>query len=115
MDRKRSQADARRPRSSAPVHELTRKEMESTVHLLNYELYVARIPKDDLSSATHSLLQILLRLFGESQDCRRYTIVNMSMLCLLCALCLFRNHFFNFTATSTEYSVILDKELLQSE
>lgn len=46
--------------------------MSPTVHLLNYELYVASIPKDTLSSATHSLLQLLLQLFQEDSECRRY-------------------------------------------
>ncbi len=51
--------------------EVRRQYMEPTMHLLNFELYVAKIPKDSLSSATHSLLQILLRLFSENPDCRR--------------------------------------------
>ena len=45
--------------------------MESSLHLLDYELHVASIKKDELSSATHSLLQLALRLFVPNPDCRR--------------------------------------------
>ena len=48
-----------------------RSEMDPTVHLLDYELYLASIPKESLSSATHSLLEILLKLFQEDSACRR--------------------------------------------
>lgn len=46
--------------------------MEPTVHLLSYELYVAGFSKDGISNATYSLLQIMLGLFQENSDCRRY-------------------------------------------
>ena len=46
--------------------------LESTICLLSFQLYVARIGKDVLSHSTHFLLQILLRLLGESPECRRY-------------------------------------------
>ena len=55
--------------------------LESTIHLLDYELYVASIPKDCLASATHALLKILLKLFGTKVDYRRYVHVHKS--CLL--------------------------------
>ena len=45
--------------------------MESTVHLLDSELYLASISKDSLPSVTHSLVKLLLRLFGPSPECRR--------------------------------------------
>ena len=48
-----------------------RSEMDPTVHLLDYELYLASIPKESLSSVTHSLLEILLKLFQEDSACRR--------------------------------------------
>lgn len=38
--------------------------MESTVHLLGHELFVATIPKDAVSDITHSLLRLLLKLFN---------------------------------------------------
>ena len=42
--------------------------MESTVHLLGHKLFVATIPKDEVSDVTHSLLRLLLRLFnGDSR------------------------------------------------
>ena len=42
--------------------------MESTVHLLPHELFVATIPKDAVPDVTHSLLRLLLRLFnGDSR------------------------------------------------
>jgi hypothetical protein len=67
--------------------------MESTVHLLGHKLFVATIPKDEVSDVTHSLLRLLLRLFnGESTR---------------------RNNFFSFSDTSTDYSLVLDKELLE--
>jgi hypothetical protein len=66
--------------------------MESTVHLLRHELFVATIPKDSVSDVTHSLLRLLLRLFnGDSR----------------------RDNFFSFSDTCTDYSLILDKELLE--
>ncbi len=49
----------------------SRTETDPTVHLLNFELYVASIPKEALSSATHPLLHILLELFQEDSKCRR--------------------------------------------
>ena len=45
--------------------------MESTVHLLPHELFVATIPKDGVSGVTHSLLRLLLRLFSGDQHSRR--------------------------------------------
>lgn len=45
--------------------------LESTIHLLDYELYVASIPKNSIVSATHTLLQVLLKLFGSNLDYRR--------------------------------------------
>ena len=45
--------------------------LESTISLLNYELYVANLKKDNLPRITHYLLQIFLKLFGESSECRR--------------------------------------------
>ena len=45
--------------------------MDSTLHLLGHELHVVSIPKDSLSAVTHSLLQLLLRLFGGDSGARR--------------------------------------------
>ena len=45
--------------------------MESTVHLLPHELFVATIPKDSVSGVTHSLLRLLLRLFNGDRESRR--------------------------------------------
>lgn len=51
---------------------LSQNGLESTISLLSFHLYVARINKEDLSHSTHYLLQILLRLLGEGPQCRRY-------------------------------------------
>lgn len=91
---------------------------QPTLHLLSYELYVARIRKESLSSVTHSLLQLLLRLFGESSDCRRCQIFfccHLKVLIIILFLLYHRGHFFNFTETASEYSVILDSKLLESK
>ena len=45
--------------------------MDSTLHLLGHELHVASVPKDSLSVVTHSLLQLLLRLFRGDSGARR--------------------------------------------
>ncbi len=55
--------------SSSALHN---RSLDSTISLLNFELYVARVKKDSLSRTTHYLLQVFLRLFGESPECRRY-------------------------------------------
>ena len=70
--RRRSFAETARKRSSTVEIPRTERGMSSKVHLLSYELYVASIPKDTLSSTTHSLLRILLELFQEDSECRRY-------------------------------------------
>ncbi len=45
--------------------------MESTVHLLENELYVASLDKDSLPSLSHSLVGVLLRLLGPQPECRQ--------------------------------------------
>ena len=45
--------------------------MESTVHLLPHELFVATISKDSVSGVTHSILRLLLRLFSGNQESRK--------------------------------------------
>ncbi len=45
--------------------------MESTVHLLENELYVASLEKERLPSVSHSLVGLLLRLLGPQAECRR--------------------------------------------
>lgn len=68
--RNTSTVDSER-RNSLADRKIARTGMEPTVHLLNYELHVVSIHKDALSGATHPLLQILLKLFQNS-ECRRY-------------------------------------------
>lgn len=45
--------------------------LESTVHLLGYELHVASLGKSSLPAATHTLVRLLLRLFGRGPECRK--------------------------------------------
>lgn len=68
--------------------------MDSSLHLLSYELFVASIPKEHLPEVTHPLLRLLLQLLHSTSDYRQ-------------------QHYFSFTETETDYSIILDKELLQ--
>ena len=58
------------PNAMSSLVQFTASGLQPTIHLLNYELYVAGFPKDGISSATHSLLQIMLKLFQDS-ECRR--------------------------------------------
>lgn len=44
--------------------------LEPMLHLLHHELYVASIPKASLSRVSHSLLQLLLGLFGDPEGRR---------------------------------------------
>lgn len=45
--------------------------MESTVHLLENELYLASLEKEKLPSISHSLMGLLLRLLGPEPECRQ--------------------------------------------
>ena len=49
--------------------------LQPALHLLGYELYVASVKKEALSELTHSLLQVLLQLFGRDVEARRYARV----------------------------------------
>ncbi|XP_019851162.1 PREDICTED: GATS-like protein 2 isoform X1 [Amphimedon queenslandica] len=64
------------------------------LHLLPLELRIASIGKDDLPSFTYPLLQMTLGLLGQQSSCRQ-------------------NHFFSFTETKNDYSLILDNELFK--
>jgi len=44
--------------------------LEPMLHLLHHELYVASIPKASISRVSHSLLQLLLGLFGDPEGRR---------------------------------------------
>ncbi|KAL5477573.1 hypothetical protein EMCRGX_G024386 [Ephydatia muelleri] len=67
--------------------------LQPALHLLGYELYVASVKKEALSELTHSLLQVLLQLFGREVEARR-------------------NRFFSYTETTTDYSIVADSELI---
>ena len=45
--------------------------VQPALHLLGYELYVASVKKEAMSELTHSLLRVLLRLFGRDAEARR--------------------------------------------
>ena len=45
--------------------------MQPAVHLLEHKLKIVSVSKESLSSVTHSLLNVLLKLFSRDSNCRR--------------------------------------------
>lgn len=83
------------------------------LHILNYELRLLSISKKNLPPLTYALLQLTLKLLGGQPSCRRLVSIATTVLNTFIYFC--RNHFFSFTETSTDYSLILDSALFQGK
>lgn len=77
---------------SRPARDRVSMSIQPALHLLSHQLRIVSVGKEHLHELTYSLLQLTLKLLGKDTSCRK-------------------NHFYSFTETDSEYSLVLDDDL----
>ena len=100
---------------SRPARDRVSMSIQPALHLLSHQLRIVSVGKEHLHELTYSLLQLTLKLLGKDTSCRKYVYIIIMILYNYYHLCVCRNHFYSFTETDSEYSLVLDDDLFTGE